>query len=285
MRATGLAILVAGVVVGVYWPVLSAGALSLDDFDYLTLNPLIQKPGWDSTWHFVTEVLKPSTVPGYYQPLTMICLASVRRTRLFAAGGLFFLIALLPVLGLIGFTHVLTADRYVYFPTLGLLIVLAGSLSWLWSRSRVWIVALVLILAAVTLEVRGTRNYLRVWRDSETLARHMVQQAPDSGLLYNQLGYALFSAGKPAEARPCFEQATQRIPEYPDAHFNLGNTWLRLGEPARAVASYQRALEFRPDRSGEGTVRPGRRTPAGVFRSKNEPGNAAGTRGKVFFSH
>lgn len=57
-----------------YWPVLSAQATTYDDEMYLTGNPLVQNPGWDSAQRFFTEVLKPSTVRGYYQPLTMISL-------------------------------------------------------------------------------------------------------------------------------------------------------------------------------------------------------------------
>jgi hypothetical protein len=34
----------------------------------------VQEPGWESAWRFLTEVLEPSTVGGYYQPLTMISL-------------------------------------------------------------------------------------------------------------------------------------------------------------------------------------------------------------------
>ena len=62
------------VVLAVYWPALSAQALSFDDYDYLTSNMLVQNPGWASAWRFLSEVLKPSTVEGYYQPLAMISL-------------------------------------------------------------------------------------------------------------------------------------------------------------------------------------------------------------------
>ena len=54
--------------------VLSAQALTFDDHQYFTENPLVQNPGTRSAWRFLSEVLKPSTVDGYYQPLTMISL-------------------------------------------------------------------------------------------------------------------------------------------------------------------------------------------------------------------
>jgi len=55
-------------------PVLSAKALFFDDELYLTENPLVLNPAWTSVKKFFTEVLNPSTVPGYYQPLTMVSL-------------------------------------------------------------------------------------------------------------------------------------------------------------------------------------------------------------------
>ncbi len=55
-------------------PALGAKALSFDDNQYLTENPLVLRPSWDAAWRFLTEVLEPSTVRGYYQPLAMISL-------------------------------------------------------------------------------------------------------------------------------------------------------------------------------------------------------------------
>ena len=61
-------------ILAVHWPALSCQALSFDDHQYLTENKLVRNPGWDSTRRFLTEVLEPSSVEGYYQPLTMISL-------------------------------------------------------------------------------------------------------------------------------------------------------------------------------------------------------------------
>jgi len=61
-------------VFAIYWPALSARALCFDDNRYLVDNALVRNPSWHSAWRFLIEVLKPSTVGGYYQPLTMISL-------------------------------------------------------------------------------------------------------------------------------------------------------------------------------------------------------------------
>ncbi len=69
----GFAVLIALILVA-HWPVLSAEALSLDDSEFLTNNRLVQNPSWDSARTFLTEVLEPSTVRGYYLPVSMISL-------------------------------------------------------------------------------------------------------------------------------------------------------------------------------------------------------------------
>ncbi len=72
-----LAVLIALVCLAVivtHWPAVSAKALCFDDHLYFVDNPLVRDPGLKSAWRFLSEVLNPSSVGGYYQPLTMISL-------------------------------------------------------------------------------------------------------------------------------------------------------------------------------------------------------------------
>lgn len=57
-----------------YIPSYHAEFVSLDDHQYVFENQLILHGGWDAIVRFFTEVIHPSTVSGYYQPLTMISL-------------------------------------------------------------------------------------------------------------------------------------------------------------------------------------------------------------------
>jgi len=70
----GSMIVVALIVFITHRPALDAKALLFDDAQYMTKNPLVQNPSWESANRFLTEVLEPSTVQGYYQPLSMISL-------------------------------------------------------------------------------------------------------------------------------------------------------------------------------------------------------------------
>jgi hypothetical protein len=62
------------IVVLAYRPSLRAEFVHLDDFQYVVDNELVRQPSRAGVHRVVTEVLHPSTVDGYYQPLTMISL-------------------------------------------------------------------------------------------------------------------------------------------------------------------------------------------------------------------
>jgi protein O-mannosyl-transferase len=67
--ATLLAIL--GIVLATYWPALSAGAQYMDDKFYIGTR-IIRHPSWASVRTIFGEVLSPSLVNGYYQPLSLL---------------------------------------------------------------------------------------------------------------------------------------------------------------------------------------------------------------------
>jgi tetratricopeptide (TPR) repeat protein len=67
-------VVVAGMVYYAHAPALEARALAIDDHQYLVNNSLVRHPSGRAAWQFLSEVRSPSTVGGYYQPLTMISL-------------------------------------------------------------------------------------------------------------------------------------------------------------------------------------------------------------------
>jgi Tfp pilus assembly protein PilF len=57
-----------------YWPSLSASFVLLDDFQYVIDNARIREPSLAGALAFFREYRQPTTVDGYYQPLTMVSL-------------------------------------------------------------------------------------------------------------------------------------------------------------------------------------------------------------------
>jgi protein O-mannosyl-transferase len=69
-----LAATVVAIVAWAHWPALSAQAISFDDSEYVDDSPLVRNPSWASAQQIFGEVLKPSTIRGYYHPLAMVSL-------------------------------------------------------------------------------------------------------------------------------------------------------------------------------------------------------------------
>jgi tetratricopeptide (TPR) repeat protein len=180
-------------------------------------------------------------------------LISLRWTRALAVGGLFFFVAILPTLGVFGYTWAMAADKYVYLPAVGVLMPLAWLLGWLWSAPpgrkalavrRCATVAAVLVLAG--LEVAGTRSYLTCWKDSESLARHMLEVGA-SGEAHNSLGLALMARGEYEAAVDQFDQAMRLRAGYHQAESNKAMALSALGRVEEAIESYEKALRLKPD--------------------------------------
>lgn len=62
------------VLAAVFAPVLGSRALSLDDDDYITNNELVTRPSPAHALQFFREPLRPTTVGGYWMPLSMTSL-------------------------------------------------------------------------------------------------------------------------------------------------------------------------------------------------------------------
>ncbi len=185
--------------------------------------------------------------------LVLVALVAVtlRWTRAFVAGGLFFLVALLPTMGIVQYSWIAASDKYTYLPLVGLMMVAARLFKSCWRRpdsrlaptaAQLSVIVVVLMVAAAA-AVRG-RHYLTVWRDSETLLRHMLSLAPNSAYLHTNMAVELEERGKLAEALPHARRATELQPDDPKAHYNLANVLYRQAQYAQAAEQYRLAIKY-----------------------------------------
>ena len=190
--------------------------------------------------------------------ITLLLLAavwlSVRRTRAWLAGGLFFLIALLPTLGIIRFTSSIAANRSMYLPMLGLLLPLAWGLGRLWNRDfsslKASGVRLVLVGAGAALALgsaRATRHYESHWSDSMTLLRYYLTQTPNEWKLHTRLGNEWIQRRNYQAAIVEFREAARLNPSWAENHLNLGRALFTVGELAEARQAFARAIEQTPN--------------------------------------
>ncbi len=197
----------------------------------------------------------PAVLAGVAGTVVLIAalLISLRRTRAFLTGWLFFFAAMLPTMGIIGFTMVIAADKYAYLPSVGLLLPLAWLLAGFWRGRpaapppwgrRVGTLACLTFLGVA--EALATRHYLGFWKDTETLYRRMHCLAPDSPAVNSDLGAVLYNLGRTGDAMALYKRAIELSPFYAEAYYNRGMAHADSGDWAAAIADFTRAIEVRP---------------------------------------
>jgi tetratricopeptide (TPR) repeat protein len=184
--------------------------------------------------------------------LLTLLLMSLRRTRALLTGWLIFFVILSPALGIVSVTPVIAANRYAYLPAVGLLLVLAAGLSRLSGPARgrhavVRAAVTAAVLFAAGAESLATRDYLRHWRDTQSLYEYMLTVTPDEAILHNGLGSALALQGRADAAIAHYRRALQLAPRLALAHFNLAVTLSESPDTRdEAAEHYRRVLALEP---------------------------------------
>jgi tetratricopeptide (TPR) repeat protein len=161
-------------------------------------------------------------------------------------GWLWFVVTLVPVIGLVQVGAQAHADRYTYLPCLGLILALCcvaerELLPRLGGRALAALGA----LAALALFALSWRQ-IGYWRDTEALALHALDVTRDNNVACDLLGSYYSNNGRLDEALPLLREALRITPGDPDAQTNLGGTLLRHGELAESEKLLLLATEGAP---------------------------------------
>ncbi|MEY2430101.1 MAG: hypothetical protein QOJ40_2986, partial [Verrucomicrobiota bacterium] len=180
--------------------------------------------------------------------VTVVVIALARRRPYLLVGWLWFLGTLVPVIGLIQVGIQSMADRYMYLPMLGLLVMLVWGIGEA-LPSLQWGVKAQKLASAISLGACACLSWRQeqYWRNSETLFRHTTKVTRDNYLAYNNLGFYLSHQGRMAEAMENYRSALKIRPNYEDAHNNLGYALAGQKKYVEAIAEYDEALRASPN--------------------------------------
>lgn len=160
-------------------------------------------------------------------------------------GWLWFLVALLPVIGIVQIGGQAFANRWTYLPHIGLILALATFISDKLAAQKASLVTISVGLVAGCVWLSWIN--LGHWKNSETVFRHAIAVSPDNFMAHMNLGVALDRAGKLAEASKQYDMAVTIKPFYPIALNNLAGARARLGDLLSAEHLYKRALSSFPN--------------------------------------
>jgi len=171
-----------------------------------------------------------------------------RRRKYIAMGWLWYVVTLVPVIGLVQAGVQAMANRYMYIPILGLLIIIAWAVKDLIAnrprcKKIMAVLAAVVLLSAIIL----TRTQVRYWRNSMALFEYALKVTENNATAENNYGALLFEAGRLDEAVLHLSKAVRISQSFFEARYNLGQSLLKQGKPSEAIACFNELIKHKQD--------------------------------------
>ena len=188
--------------------------------------------------------------------ITATCLIIAKKRPLWSAVWGYYIVMLLPVLGIVQVGWQSMADRFIYLPSVGpfLLLGLAASLIWAkadsmkqrktWLRFvAAWGIALCIAMSYATLK------QITVWRNTMALWNYVIEeQACRVSFAYVSRGSEFRLAGQHARAMEDFNMAITLDPSSADAYINRAAAFYDTDQLDKAIDDLDRAIVLKPDK-------------------------------------
>lgn len=196
----------------------------------------------------------PKQLPQWKIAIGSIFLVTVTITVIFqsrmrpylAAGWAWFLVGLLPVIGLFQVGSQSHADRYTYLPLIGIFIMISwGGEELFQGKHRK---AMLFAATGITLTLLAVLTFRQtvLWKDSVTLYTHTLGVTGDNFTVRYNLGVELNRQGRFADAATQFREAVRIEPEFPQGHYNLASTLAKIGQTDAAIQHFGEVIRIDP---------------------------------------
>jgi Flp pilus assembly protein TadD len=181
----------------------------------------------------------------------VLCVAAVvlwKKYPFLFTGWFWYAGMLVPVIGLVQVGAQAMADRYMYLPMIGILVIAVWGIGEICLRYKpprplMLSVAVILFLACVL----RSRNQVGVWKDDGTLFSHAMATTKNNYIACLDLGYWYAKNGQITNSLDYYYLAARMSPADPTALYNTANAFAKLGQLDDAISIYHRALALSPD--------------------------------------
>jgi tetratricopeptide (TPR) repeat protein len=215
---------------------------------------------WQTIWpaHLALMYPHPGRLPAWQSAGAALILIVItagafvlrRRCPYWITGWFWYLIMLLPVIGLIQVGSQAHADRYMYLPQVGICVVATWGIADL-LRPLAHRGALLSVAAPVVLVLFAGRAWIQTsyWHDTERLWNQTLSITRRNDIAHFNMGEFLLKAHRLDEAIAQFDIFVRNHPKDPNIHYALGSAFMEKGELGSAFREFQRTLELQPDDS------------------------------------
>ena len=173
-------------------------------------------------------------------------IATVKRLPYLFVGWLWYVITILPVIGIIQVGDPM-ADRYIYLPSIGITIMLVwGVPSFIKSeeiRKKILFPVGIAILAILAVLTWQQCSY---WKSSIALFNHALHVTKNNYLAYNARGVIYAKFGQYQQAIEDFNEAIRLQLVYANAYYNRGLAYANSGQYQRAIEDYNEEIRLQP---------------------------------------
>ena len=176
--------------------------------------------------------------------LAITILAVVLRIRFpqFLTGWLWFLVGLVPVIGIVQVGAQSMADRYTYVPIVGLFILLV----WLIAEKLPRAAAIAIGVIAIVGSIGLTRYQLQFWKDDIALFERAVVVTGANPVAIGHLASSLAQAGRVEDGIRHYEDAIRKYPANFELRNNFGQFLARQQKFDKAVEHFQEVIRLNP---------------------------------------
>ena len=177
------------------------------------------------------------------------------RRKIWPAVWGYYVLTLVPVLGIVHVGNQSMADRYTYLPSLGPFLIAGLALAFLYEKiatgeRRPAVRLLIPVLAAVICAsmIYLTTKQTAVWKDSLTLWNYVIEMEPGKTFFsYNNRGIAYSDIGQYDRALEDYNKVIAMNPYYSRAYNNRGVVYSRQGLYDMAIEDFSKAIDLKPN--------------------------------------
>ncbi len=187
--------------------------------------------------------------------ISLTCIAVMQKQKLYMAVWSYYVVTLMPVLGIVQTGGQSMADRYAYLPSVGPFFIIAllsakvfEGLAVIKRRGLILKTASyfsALMMLAFLIYV--TKEQIGIWRNSFIFWNYVIEKEP------GRVPHAHYNLGNEYSSKGLFDMAIEQYrialrlkPDYIGAYNNLGNIYSFKGQLDMAIEQYRIALSLQP---------------------------------------
>jgi len=183
--------------------------------------------------------------------ITTTCIVVVKGHELLLSVWGYYVVTLMPVLGIVQVGNQFMADRYAYLPSLGPFLLMGLAVAWLfekvnalkrWSRPATFVCGAAVIGILVSLSYLTVKQ-IGVWKNSIDLWTYVIKREPvRAPLAYYNRGVSYVKKGQVDRALYDFKKTIMLDPSDYQAYYNLGVLYGSTGLFDMAIECFSMAI-------------------------------------------